>query len=88
MNASMSNMLAKVILSHEPDTGSSLERSIFVEKRIASSIAAIKEHSMEVQREIQIILCGKLQNPVLACRRAIHLPGSEVSVIPLVARLG
>lgn len=66
MNASTCNMLAKVILSHVPDSSDRL-RAVkgFIEKRIGSASTTIEEHSMEVQHEIQIILCGKLQNPVL-----------------------
>ena len=60
-----------------------------MEKRISSAASTtIEEHSVEVQREIQIILCGKLQNPVLACRKAIHPRGIDTPVIPLVAKLG
>ena len=62
----------------------------FAENKITSlsTTATGEESSCGVQREIQILLCGKLQNPVLACKRAIHLPGSDIAVIPLVAKLG
>ena len=36
---------------------------------------------------MEVILCGKLQNPVLQCQKSITTCG-DIPVIPLVARLG
>lgn len=61
MSVSQSNLLGQLVLTHVPDKTQS-----FVEKHIGSDYE-IASKSLEVTRSLSVILCGRLQNPVLMC---------------------
>ena len=76
-------MLAKLVLTHVPDKTS----SSIVEKRIGANFA-VHAKTIEVTHSITVLLCGRLQNPVLTCQKAISDPiRDNISVIPLVAKV-
>ena len=99
MSASRSNLLAKVVLSKILDHE---DQKAVVEKRIRNSDSTIEKRKLVINQSLNVILCGRLENPVLICPKAITCQGSsKVSknsvreaaemtpvVIPIVAKLG
>ena len=98
MAASRSNMLAKLVLSKvlDPD-----DQKAVVEKRIRNSDSTIEKRQLVIKQSMSVILCGRLENPVLTCPKAITCPGlgskqltmggnamEAPTVIPIVAKLG
>ena len=87
MAASRSNLLAKLVLSKILDEA---DQKAKVEKRIRNSDSTIQKHRLVVNQSMDVILCGRLENPVLTCPKAISCPSAAGSpvVIPIVAKLG
>ena len=76
-------MIAKLKLRHIPDSDAAIE-----EKHIGSQ-GQILTKKYETNHSMNVILCGKLQNPVLTCPRSISAPElGNFPIIPLVAKLG
>ncbi len=82
MTASCSDMLAKIQLQHIKEDE---EPMSFVQKRIDNGI----QKSMQAFKKVmEVILCGKLQNPVLICQKSITSKTNQhIPVIPLVAKI-
>ena len=69
-----------------------------VEKHIRNSDSTIEKRKLVIDQSLNVILCGRLENPVLICPKAItcQVPkngGPEAVdttpvVIPIVAKLG
>lgn len=91
MSASRSDLLAKLVLSNIIEEA---DQKAFVEKRIRDSDSSIEKREVGVNHSMQVLLCGKLQNPVLTCPKAITCPSPtnmldiNIPVIPIVAKLG
>ena len=63
MTASCFDMMGKLTLNLIPDDN---DRKALIEKRIVgNSKSKIERRQLEVQRQMEVLLCGKLQNPVL-----------------------
>lgn len=77
------NLLSHLVLSEVPDE-QDLE-SERTEKRIGQN-GKIETSIVSIQRQMKVILCGKLENPTLFCLKGIKEAGVEASTIPLVAR--
>ena len=70
-------MLAKLILSKVLDTE---DQKAVVEKRIRNSDQTIEKRKLVIKQSISVILCGRLENPVLTCPKAIKCcPGLRSS---------
>ena len=77
------NLITHLILNLVPE-----ERDLQperTEKRISQD-GKIESSKVSIQREMKIILCGKLENPTLFCLKGIKEEGVDASTIPLVAR--
>ena len=99
MSASRSNLLAKLVLSKVLDLA---DQKSVVEKRIRNSDSTIEKRKLVVNQSLSVILCGRLENPVLTCPKAITCQGASKIpkkvgsaavdtapvVIPIVAKLG
>ena len=70
MAASRSDMLAKLVLSKVLD---SEDQKATVEKRIRNSDSTIEKRQLVIKQSLSVILCGRLENPVLTCPKAITL---------------
>ena len=89
MKVAQSDMLAKLQLSHIPAEEELARRKPIVEKRIGNSSGAIERRQIQVERQMTVLLCGKLQNPVLVCQKSIQSKDiNNIPVIPLVAKIG
>ena len=85
MQASRSNMTAKLELSKILDHD---DQKAVVEKRIRNSDSTIEKRPLVIHQSMTVLLCGKLQNPVLTCPKAITCSPQSIPVIPIVAKLG
>lgn len=82
MKASSRDLLAKLQITHVADA---CEPKSFVEKRVGP---VIETRSVAIEKTLQVLLCGKLQNPVLTCVKSIaNSIMKGVSVIPIAAKL-
>jgi len=59
MKASQSDMLAKLELSHIVPEEQAMKKA-FVEKRIGNSSRKIEKRQLEIQSQMNVLLCGKL----------------------------
>jgi len=82
MAVSCCDMLAKINITHIPDDG---EADSFVQKNIGQGLS---KSVQTFERTMQVVLCGKLQNPVLVCQKGItSKTNHQIPVIPLVAKI-
>lgn len=86
MSASCADLLAKLVLTHIPDEAEQTQRTI-VEKRIGNCNPKVESRRLAIQRKMDVLLCGKLQNPVVQCLKSITTV-NDIPVIPLAAKLG
>ena len=83
MKASCADLIAKLAITHVPSDD---EASSFVEKRVGDSL---ESRPLQVEKKMNVLLCGKLQNPVLTCLKSITNPAQDdCTVIPIVAKIG
>ena len=75
------NLLTHLILSHVCDD-KEYERT---EKRIGLD-GRIESNKVSINRQMKVILCGKLENPTLFCLKGLKEEGVDATTIPLVAR--
>ena len=68
MKASCADLIAKLAITHVPSDD---EASSFIEKRVGDSL---ETRPLQVEKKMTVLLCGKLQNPVLTCLKSITNP--------------
>ena len=56
-----------------------------MEKRISLD-GKIESNKVSINRQMKVILCGKLENPTLFCLKGLKEEGVDATTIPLVAR--
>lgn len=78
-------MTARLLLSKILDDD---DQKACVEKRIRNCDSGIEKRDLVIEQTMQVLLCGRLQNPVLACPKAITCTSQDIPVIPIVAKLG
>jgi len=82
MQASTGNLLAKLQIAHIADDD---EPKTFVEKRVGP---VIERRLVPIEKTLEVLLCGKLQNPVLMCLKSItNAVVRGATVIPIAAKL-
>ena len=89
MTVSCADLFAKLIICHIPDREDSDFGDKYTVKRIGGSRSSlVQKHDETVSRTTSILLCGRLQNPVLVCQKAITSTTLDnIPVIPLAAKI-
>ena len=72
-----------MILTQIPDEQDSVSER--VEKRINNN-GKIESNTVSIQRQMKVIVVGKLENPTLFCLKGIKEAGVDAATIPLVGR--